>query len=140
MRKLIFAMVVTLFSTLTLASDWEIVSVGSNVTASVDKESIRFQGGTAKIWVSWLFTDPQDIEYSYPKKTYLLSKNLELYKCTDRTSATIQVIRYSEADGGAVVDSKQIPESLATFSEIAPDTMGETILQWACKKKPKQRK
>lgn len=140
MRSSIFILTAILTSPFASASDWEVVSIGSNTFASVDKESIRFQGSTAKIWVKWVYTDPQEVKGSYPEKTYLLSKDLELYKCTDRTSSTIQSIRYSTADGGEVVDTFQINERLAFFSEIAPDTMGETILQWVCKKRPKQSK
>jgi hypothetical protein len=140
MNKLLAAMLLTLLSFSTLASDWEAVSAGDDVIAYVDKESIRFIGSTAKIWVKWEYTDPQEVKYSYPKKTYTTSKNLELYKCLDRTSAAIQAIRYSDNSAGEVVDTITIKEANAEFSEVAPDTMGESILQWVCKKKPKQKK
>lgn len=121
------------------ASDWEPISFGADVVTYVDKESIRFQKGSVKAWTKWMHMSPQKVEMSYPEKTFTLTKQLSLYKCSDRTYAIIQVIRYEEPSGNNVVDSYQIDEKQANYSEVVPDTLGEEMLNWVCNRKPKNK-
>lgn len=126
-------------TTSAVASDWVLVSAGSGVSAYVDNESIRFQGSNAKVWVKWVYEKPQKIEGTYPDKYFVLGKELSVYKCLDRTSGTVQSVKYSSLEAGEVVESYSIAEKYWSFSEVVPDTMGETILSVVCKKRPKSK-
>lgn len=115
-------------------SRWIRVSGDDSVEVYMDTQSIRRTGSTVKAWLKWRFASPQETASVSPKKTYSSSKVLGIYRCGDRTAATIQYIRYSQSDAsGEVVESFSIPEVVATLEEVAPETNGETILEYVCK-------
>ena len=88
------------------------IEVGGNdqITAYVDTKSIRRTGSKVKVWLKWINTKPADTDAVYPKKQYMSAKALSIYHCVERTSVTIQVIRYAESDGGEVVETLNILE------------------------------
>ena len=111
------------------------VEVGGNdkITAYVDRQSLRREGARVKVWSKWVYTVAKET-FDTPKKTYLSTKDFSIYRCDGRTYATLQSIKYASADGsGEVVDTSSYPESKALFDEIAPETIGESILEYVCR-------
>lgn len=56
------------------------------------------------------------------------------------TLVVVQGVRYMALDGGAVIDSYTVEEKNWKFSEVVPETIGETIINFACKKAEPRRK
>lgn len=117
-----------------LASNWVTVSQsGTGATIEVDLDSIRSSGGRVKAWTRWSYTTPQEVKHSYPPKTYTSSKDLVVYNCYERSSATIQSTSYSQ--NGEVVDSRSVADVPSAYSEVVPDSVGESILDAVCGRK-----
>ena len=121
------------------ATNW--VEIGGNdaVTVKVDKDSMRRIGNRVKTWLKWEWAKPQDVEGTYPTKTYKVEKQLQISDCTNGTLAIAQGIQYAADDSGDVANSYIINEKQWRFSEAAPETIGESILQFACKSTAKQK-
>ena len=115
-----------------IESRWFEVGGNSETMAFADTQSMRRNGSKVKVWLRWANTKSSETN-GYPKKTYFSEKALAIYDCADRKSATIQVIRYSDTDAsGEVVESISIPEASAAFRDLAPETIGENILEYVC--------
>ena len=114
-------------------SRWAEVGSGNDTTVYVDTQSVRRNGSKVRIWLKWLYTSAPETS-GYPKKKYLAEKALDIYNCTERSSATLQIIRYANADAsGEVVESLSIPESKIEYRDLAPETIGERILNYVCR-------
>ena len=122
------------------SANW--VSIGGNdeVTVYVDTESMRRTGVTARTWLKWQWTKPQEVPGRYPAKTYLFEKQLQISNCKEGTLAVAQGIRYVDLDGNEVVDSYALEEKSWKFSEAAPETIGESLVKFACKSNEPRRK
>ena len=95
---------------------------------------MRRNGPKVKVWLKWVNANPVDTDTTYPKKKYLSAKTLNIYHCTDRSVAGLQSIRYANADAsGEVVESVTVGEAKAQYSDIAPETIGESILVQVCR-------
>lgn len=114
-----------------LASNWVTVSRSDTGTLiEVDLDSIRSSGGKVKAWTRWSHNTPQEVKHSYPPKTYTSSKDLAVYNCYERSSAVIQSTSYSQS--GEVVDSRSGADVPSAYSEVVPDSVGESILDAVC--------
>jgi hypothetical protein len=112
---------------------WVQIAAGEHTTIFADRLSIRREGARVRIWTKWAFSTEQDISSSANKK-YRSQKNLDVYHCGNRTSATLQSISYSGADAdGDVVDSTTYPDALARYAEVVPESVGESILLFVCR-------
>jgi hypothetical protein len=112
---------------------WVEVAAGDNVTVFLDTQSIRRTGSKVKVWLRWVHEKPREVKGSFPVKTFLSSKSLEVYNCAERTAATLQSIKYAEAGGGEVVESLTGSDTPNQYSELAPETIGEGVLEFVCK-------
>lgn len=122
-------------------SRWVEVGGNSQITAYVDKISMRRSGAKVKVWLRWENASPVETDTVFPKKTYMSAKTLNVYNCSERSAAGLQAIRYAESNvSGDVVESTSIPETKATFVELAPETIGESIMLYACKATPGSKK
>ena len=93
---------------------------------------MRRSGPKVKVWLRWTHTKAVETS-GYPKKSYMSEKALAIYHCADRTSATIQVIRYADAEtSGEIVETISVPETRAGYRDLAPETIGEKILEYVC--------
>ncbi len=128
-----FLVLCLVFPLMAYSSDWVIISTGSDSVIYGDKQSIRTQGNSVKLWLKWVYDTPQEVEHTYPVKKYTSTKSLDVYNCQDRTSTTLQTVRYSE--DGSVVDSQIWKDLKSAYSEIVPDTIGESILDYVCLRK-----
>ena len=122
------------------AANWVDVAGNDEVTVFVDTESARKSGGRVRTWLKWRWQKPQDVPGAYPAKTYQSEKQLQVSDCKNGTLAIAQGIRYSGPDDGDVVDSYTVEERAWKFSEAAPETIGETVIKFACKAPQSKRK
>ncbi|HSD35919.1 MAG TPA: surface-adhesin E family protein [Rhodocyclaceae bacterium] len=132
--KQILLLVGSLLACQAHAANWALVDSNSESKIFLDTESVRRNGSKVKVWIKWSHSAPVAAKNTYPEKQYQSSKSLDIYDCSDRSSASIQFILYADADGGEVVKSDSIPERLASFREVVPDSIGEAILEAACKR------
>lgn len=116
------------------SSRWVEVGANDEITAYADTQSMRRTGAKVKIWLKWVNASPVETSTVFPKKTFLSEKTLAVYHCTDRSSTTLQVIRYANADfTGEVVESLNGQDTQSAYRDLAPETIGESILNYACK-------
>lgn len=120
-----------------LAAEWIVVGGNSKVETSVDIQSLRRSGEKIKVWIKWIYEEPNEAEGIYPRKMYQSAKSLSIYNCAENSSITIQDILYSEKGGGEVIKSVTVTEAKARYSEVVPDSIGEAILQYVCTKSPR---
>lgn len=119
------------------ASDWQIAALLDKDSGHVeiDVSSISTKGKLRKAWFKWTHSTPQKIPPSSRTDAYIqnytTSKDLNYFNCSERTSSAIQTIYYDNK--GTVVGSSSINASLAQYDEVAPDTVGETMLETVCK-------
>ena len=128
-----------LISHTALAANWVEVGGNSKVTAYVDTQSIRKIGPKVKIWTKWVHTEPVEIKRTYPKKTYMVGKELSVFNCVERTTLTLRAIDYAEVDSLDVVRDASAPDIPSRYTEIAPETIGEIIFNFACKEPSKKK-
>lgn len=122
------------FSVPAQPSRWVAVGGNEQIKVFVDSQSLRRTGAKVKAWLKWVNSSPVETDTVVPSKTYLSAKTLNVYNCSDRTSAGLQTIRYADADvSGEVVETVAIAETKAFFTELAPETIGESIMMYVCK-------
>jgi hypothetical protein len=151
-----------LLPTLCLASNWVKVGSGTDSRAFVDTQSIRAAGkGVTEAWVFWSYATPRTSRISSASPQYLSSKILELFRCAEGTSATIQIMEFktpsSMGDTGGTwsIPQMQAPftdvvpngidtsatwsssQSQASFTDVGPNSIGEATLQFVCTRVPK---
>lgn len=119
--------------TLAHATRWVDVAGNSEVTVFVDVDSIRRDGNQVRTWLKWQWNLNQEVPDSYPPKKYLLERQLQVSDCKHRTLAIAQGVRYSDKDGADAVSSYTVDRTHWQFSDVVPETIGETIVQFACK-------
>lgn len=121
------------------AADWlkftEIAPSGSYV--EIDSASIaQAPYERKKAWFRWTYSKPQRIGEAIPKAepqvtVYSSSVTLVHFNCAEHTQATMQSILYGP--NGNVVGSYTLSSWQATWSEFAPDTIGEMMHNLVCK-------
>ena len=122
------------------AANWVEVAGNDSVTVSVDKDSMRKVGTKLRTWLKWEWVKPQEVPNTYPSKTYKTEKQLQVSDCANGTLAIAQGVQYSTDSNGEVVNSYNFDERAWRFSEAAPETIGESILLFACKATAKRDK
>lgn len=111
---------------------WKPVGVTDDVVAWVDSKSLRRTGTKVRTWIRWDWLKPQKTRGSPPRE-YQAEKQLAIYDCANRTTVTLQMIRYSDfAAVGDIVETLTDDEATAKPRDIAPDTLGEQLLEFAC--------
>lgn len=115
------------------ASNWVEAAVNDNVIVYIDKQSLRRAGQKVKAWVKWEFTKPKELAGTFPKQMYQASKELSIYNCADRTTLTLQATRYTEIEMVTVVEDISIKDIPSSYYEVAPDTIGEALLEFSCR-------
>lgn len=133
LRRAFIAGLLLLLASPTIAATWVRVGAGSKVVVLVDRDSLRRTGAKVKVWINWVYQEPIELEGTYPKKQYKSMKSLAIYNCTELTTITLQQTVYADDDGGEVVNSEAQQETPGRYREIVPDSVGESILNYACK-------
>jgi hypothetical protein len=113
-------------------AEWEVISSSKDLgghTAYVDPDTIRRKGNLAKMWV--LFD--LKTERTLAGITFLSSKGLGEYDCTEEQSRTIASYQYAGQMGnGEIVDSNIDPRK---WEPIIPGSVNQALLKVACGKK-----
>lgn len=115
------------------AAKWVSVAGNDDATVFVDIDSIRREGSQVKTWLKWQWTSAKEVPGSYPAKTYFVERQLQISDCKQRTLAIAQGVQYSDKEGVEVVDSYTIDKKNWQFSEVVPETIGESLVLFACK-------
>jgi hypothetical protein len=115
------------------AALWQPVTSDQELTVSVDLTSVSKAGKYIKAWTNWQYAS-QQVSSGPPTFYYASSKFLMYFSCPTRTFSVTQLHYYSES--GTVVKSFNYKLSDDGFNEVIPDSHGEAILTYLCKKKP----
>lgn len=111
------------------SSKWVTIYSDKTVSVYFDKSTFSASPKQRKAWVMTTWAASQTENYV----PYQSAKTLSVFRCADRTTATLQSITYGEAYGaGKVMRSLAIPADKAAFTESAPDTLGEATLNTIC--------
>jgi hypothetical protein len=105
---------------------WFVTSAGSGaeeIIFFVDRDSMRAIGGTK---TAWRFVIHETIRKDGVRK----SKDYFSFNCSDRTSTLRSYINYGNND--RIVSSHTLSYYQQTSSPTAPDTVGESILEFVC--------
>jgi len=139
LRQAIALFLLASIGTFAHAAKWATVAGNPEVSVFVDVDSIRRDGDQVRTWLKWQWNSPQNVPDSYPPKTYLMERQLQVSDCRQGTLAIAQGVRYSDKDGVDAVSSYAVDQKHWQFSDVVPETIGETIVQFACKRPVKRR-
>jgi hypothetical protein len=127
---LLLAVLAALFARDARASEWLAFDTTDRGTAFIDLDSIANKGNYVQAWIKIEYHPPQKMK-TYPYKEYDNAKSLWAFSCAEKTMAAVQEVGYL---GGEVVGSWSVPPREMTFTDIAPDTLGESAFRIACPK------
>jgi hypothetical protein len=138
--RLFLACLALVFPIFAGSATW--VEVGGNDSAVVlvDKDSLRRNQNKVKSWLKWQWVKPVEVPNAFPVKLYQLEQQLQISDCQNNTLAIAQGIRYADAFGNEVADSYAFEEKSWHFTEVAPETLGESIIKFVCKTAAKEKK
>ncbi len=114
---------------------WKNIEFGKYFQVLVDSQSVRRNYSKVSIWTNWRYIEPIESGTASPKIFYLSSKDHATYNCSERTEFISLSIRYSNSDGGDVVESLIWPDKPENYRFITPESIGESIFEYACKSK-----
>jgi hypothetical protein len=118
------------------AANWKLVGESSTAKVYLDLQSVRFSGSNAKAWFLFDYSAPREVPVSYPTKTYQSVKQLNQFDCASGTSGVAQSLSFAGTAGeGEVVDSQSIQPTRVSYSDVVPDSVGETMLNRVCSMK-----
>ena len=124
-----------LISASAYASDWVFVTDTDDETIFVDKSSIVQIGKYKKAWVWHDGKSARFLDSSSSFDTYLSTLELSLARCDERTSSYIRDIYYEKSSmKGKVVYSYGEELSKAKFQDVVPNSVGENIFNYICRK------
>lgn len=130
-----FVLLLWLFASIARASSWQVAGFGEGVTVYVDSNSIVKSGKYKKAWIKYSYTDYRDGAPVTNFKKYRSFTMLNLIFCDERKSGTMQTTYYDgEVGMGQVVGGVDLAFNQVQFYEVAPDTLGESVLDFVCKK------
>jgi hypothetical protein len=111
---------------------WRAVYADANVGVYVHQSSLARTGKYKKAWVMWNYAAGQKT-VDHPVSAYQSAKWLEYFSCEERASANVQAIYYSGFAGtGDSVRSYKYTVGPTSFSEVVPDSVGDTVLNYIC--------
>lgn len=131
-------------STFAEASEWESLGSGSEAALWIDKSSIARKGEYLKAWIDMDFFTAQQGNSSTGFKLYKSMRGLHYFNCTTRERGLTQIAFYDKSnhyiDGVGPNDVRLlgylvVSENELKMSEVAPDTVGASELDYVCKYK-----
>jgi hypothetical protein len=122
MNRLLVTAVVALLAGPASATNWvELPGKTSEMTASVDTDSIRSMDDTAQAWTRIMLTHPGKDGVS--KVLTLLA-----FSCSAQSLGTVQVARYDAAGKTVATARFDNPK----FEDATPDSVGYTFTTYVC--------
>lgn len=129
MKKILTALICLFACYSAQSAEWAYVTSSATANIRIDASSIvEMKNGDRKAWVEYIH---EADEKSNEGILYRRSLELNLYRCGERTSAISQQIHYSAS--GNVVKSVTVPKTFISYDEVAPDSLNEATLNFACK-------
>lgn len=140
MKRMAIAVTSALIVPCAIASDWVYVAhMSENSTVLIDRQSIRPAGDKLKAWILYNYSELQKnpfLSYDDTKK-YKSTKQLYYFNCRERTSVPVQFAFYDDELGnGKGVYSLSLDPLKVTYSDVIPDTIGESLINLVCKYAP----
>lgn len=132
MKVLAYVFVFLSFTSTAFAANWQPLAKGGGFIVYVDTESLVQRG---EYWQSWFMWDNENDKETpdYPPKTYRSTKTLTVFNCSLRQSTGIQTVYYSGQEGsGNSVYTASVNIKQASFADVVPDSIGESMLRYVC--------
>lgn len=129
MSKVILTVILAVVSSNAMA-EWVRVGRTDNATRTIyaNPSTISKNGNIVKMWSLQDFKTPQ----ISPGNPFLSYKELNAYDCRGDRARRLSLSFYSEnMGGGNTVFTNSTPDG---WEPLAPDSVGETLLQEACRK------
>lgn len=109
---------------------WRLVAINPNMKVFLSPDTVRTDRGLKAAWLLWSHEQEQKI-HSGP--AYQSFKELALFDCKARASASKQQIYYRDESGaGEVVHRKAVGEGELEYLEYAPGSVGAAVIGAAC--------
>lgn len=129
MRKAILMMLLAIVSSSAVAAEWVEVCHSDNTTAYANLSTIRKAGKKVKMWTLLDFQEPR--HFSGSSFMSIMSQNE--FDCKEEQSRDIYISFISENMGaGVTIHSESKPNK---WSSITPDSIDESLLKTACRKR-----
>jgi Surface-adhesin protein E len=107
-------------------AEWEKVTDDTENTPYVDSDTIRRKGNLVKMWELRDYTNIRTVEAG----SLLSVKALNEYDCAEERQRVLALVEYSNNMGrGKLVYTDSIT---GEWSQIVPETVGQTMLKLAC--------
>lgn len=110
------------------AAKWELASFNSNAVFTIDASSVAPIDNFIKVWVNTSYKKEQKLELL--KKTYVSDKSLWYLDCKGKRVAIVSSTSYNAT--GEVQNSYTVRFLASMLDDIAPETVGEDILNFVC--------
>lgn len=118
----------------TAASDWQPVVSSEPVSYSMDVATLVREGPVVRAWVRSVYAKPI-LDGNGDKARAALAR--EYFDCANRRSATKQMNFYSDTKFEEVLHvGPTASDVLLDWKEIAPDTLLEALMEFACSHAP----
>ncbi len=123
-RRALMALFAVMTPSQVLAADWALVATSSNdVRQYLDVGSVSRNGDDRSIWVKEI--DPETAAHGEAYSVLHWR-----YDCSARTGTLLSWMQYRA--NGTLIDSEQIPSYKQSAIDLAPDTVGERMLNTVC--------
>jgi hypothetical protein len=100
----------------------------------MDVASLVRDGPVVRAWLRVIYARPQD---GADGAKFLAMRSRQLFDCKNRRSAMRQMTTFAHPDFVKVVYAgSDAPDALLEWSDVAPDSVGERMLEFACSKAP----
>lgn len=123
--------ILCLFPSMAEASDWVEALRTDNVLISIDRNSLRRTGTKVRTWVKWEWAVARE-SLDGARRKYTASKELSIYNCAERSTHTVQAIRYADNEMQTVVEDVSVKDVSSSYYEVVPDSIGEALLEFSC--------
>jgi len=124
MRLYVMGVILIATSSPSAAADWRLADTANNGTRTyLDVSSIVISGDYRTVWQKVINSPAAHDGVSYSIVHWR-------YNCSTRTSTLLSFVEYKA--NGVTITSQQIPSYEQEQQDVAPDTIGETILNAVC--------
>jgi hypothetical protein len=111
-------------------AEWVKIGFHDDITSYANSESITRSGVTVKMWYLYDFDMPKQFDIT---KTFKSAKAQNEFDCKEEQSRRLVLIAYSGNMGSE--DVIKIDNKVGKWSPIVPDSILESLFDYACGKK-----
>jgi hypothetical protein len=116
------------------AADWRPVGLAATAITYIDQNSVVETGRYRKAWAMYDSQESRKLENTYPVQYYKSFKSLYYFDCDERRFGVFQITYYPDGQGdGEQIKSFSNQFNPSQLTEVAPDTVGEALLEFVCK-------